>query len=88
MKKVHSIVLAVAALAAAPAALAETVVVTGTGEGASLSAASAKAQATLESNCSKAHKGTPVAGSFKVTFEKPLSNGKHYVDATMACDRP
>lgn len=86
--KMHSAIVALAVFAASQAALAETVVVSGTAEGASRNDAVAKAQATLESNCSKTYKGTPVTGSFKVTFDKPLSNGKHYVDATMSCSTP
>lgn len=86
--KLHFIAVALIAFAASQAALAETVVVSGTAEGASRNDAVTKAQATLESNCSKNYKGQPVAGSFKVTFEKPLSNGKHYVDATMSCNTP
>lgn len=87
MKKVHAVALAIFAFGACQGALAAVSNVTGNGEGASSEAAAAKAKENLDASC-KSFGGKPVSGSFKVTFEKPLSNGKHYVDATMQCDIP
>lgn len=85
MRKIRSIALLVLALGAGQVALAEIVNVTNRGEGANRDAAVAKAKKNLEEACTS-RAGKPVAGSMKVTFEKPLSNGTHYVDAIMSCD--
>ncbi len=74
-------------LAASQAASAAVSNVTGNGEGDTKEAAIAKAQQNLEASCTS-FRGTAVEGSLKVTFEKPLSNGKVYVDATMQCEIP
>ena len=87
MKKMHIIALALLAFGTCQTALAAVSNVTGNGEGASPEAAAAKAKENLEANC-KSFGGTAVSDSFKVTFEKALSNGKHYVDATMEFDIP
>ncbi|PAU51960.1 hypothetical protein BZL41_26375 [Pseudomonas sp. PIC25] len=87
MKKIHALALSMFALGTCELALAAVSNLTGNGEGATLEAATAKAKENLEESC-KSFKGSPVADSFKVTFDKPLSNGKHYVDATLQCDIP
>lgn len=87
MKKIRAIALAMFAVGTCHGAMAAVSNVTGNGEGASPEAAAAKAKETLEANC-KSFGGTAVSDSFKVTFEKALSNGKYYVDATMECDIP
>lgn len=87
MKKIHCLAFAVLALAASPAAFAEIGNLTNTGQGATQADAEAKAKKNLQEACSS-RGGKSVEGSFKVTFEKPLSNGQHYVDATMQCDLP
>jgi hypothetical protein len=87
VKKMHIVTLALFAFGTCQTALAAVSNVTGNGEGASAEAAAAKAKETLEANC-KSFGGTAVSDSFKVTFEKTLSNGKYYVDATMECDIP
>lgn len=74
------------ALASAPA-LAEVGNLTNTGSGPTKADAEAKAKKNLEEAC-RSRNGKIVEGSFKVTFGKPLSNGQHYVDATMQCDIP
>ena len=80
-----SVVFVALALGTSQMAFAEIANVTANGEGSSKDGAVAAAQKNLEANC-KSFGGKPVAGSLKVTFEKPLSNGKFYADATMACD--
>lgn len=79
--------LAFALMAASQGATAEVGNLTNTGEGATKADAEAVAKSNLEEACTS-RSGKVVEGSFKVTFDKPLSNGKHYVDATMQCDIP
>ncbi|QWP75598.1 hypothetical protein J5226_18565 [Lysobacter sp. K5869] len=74
------------AIASAPA-LAEVGTLSNNGTGATKAAAEAKAKKNLEDAC-QSHKGQVVEGSFKVTFDKQMSNGQFYVDATMQCDIP
>ena len=85
--KLHHWAFALVLAAASPAAFAEVGNLTNTGEGATKADAEAQAKKNLEEACTS-RSGKVVEGSFKVTFDKPLSNGKHYVDATMQCDIP
>lgn len=87
VKKLYAIALIVVAFGTSQAALATVSNVTGSADAATKEAAVKKAQENLNASC-KSFGGTPVADSFKITFEKPLSNGKFYVDATMQCDVP
>lgn len=83
----HAIALAIFAFGTCQGALAAVSNVTGKGEGSSKEAAVANAKENLDASC-KSFGGTAVSDSLKVTFEKTLSNGKYYVDATMQCDIP
>lgn len=87
MKKMRTFMLTMFTLAISPLAMAAVSNVTGKGEGATREAAVAKAKDNLNQSC-KSFGGKALPDSFKVTFEKPLSNGQHYVDATMQCDIP
>lgn len=87
VKKIYAVALVVVAFGTNQATLAAVSNVMGSANGATKEAAVKKAQGNLSAN-RKSFGGTPVADSFKITFEKPLSNGKFYVDATMQCDVP
>ncbi|MET4727805.1 hypothetical protein ABIE09_001609 [Lysobacter enzymogenes] len=87
MKKFPCLALAAFILVASAPALAEVGNLSNTGYGATKADAEAKAKKNLEEAC-HSRNGKVVEGSFKVTFDKPLTNGQHYVDATMQCDIP
>ncbi|MEI2429571.1 hypothetical protein RDV84_21195 [Lysobacter yananisis] len=87
MKTFPCLALAAALVLASAPALAEVGNLTNTGYGPTKADAEAKAKKNLEEACTSRN-GKIVQGSFKVTFDKPLSNGQHYVDATMQCDIP
>ena len=84
MKTFPCLALAALILVASAPALAEVGNLSNTGYGATKEA---KAKKNLEEAC-HSRNGKVVEGSFKVTFDKPLTNGQHYVDATMQCDIP
>lgn len=87
MKKPHCLALAFVLALASPAAFAEIGNLNNVGYGPTKADAEAKAKKNLEEACTSRN-GKIVEGSFKVTFDKPLTNGQHYVDATMQCDIP
>lgn len=87
MKKFHALALFAITLVASQAAMAEINNVTASADAANREAALKKLQETLDGNC-KGYGGTPVQGSLKIVFEKPLPTGKYFIDGTMQCDIP
>lgn len=87
MNKLHCLALAAVLIGASQPALAEVGNLNNTGYGPTKADAEAKAKKNLEEAC-HSRNGKVVEGTFKVTFDKPLTNGQHYVDATLQCDIP
>lgn len=87
MKLHHSAAIAALLFGTSQVCLAEVSNLTNSSTGASKADAEAKVKKVLEEAC-QSRSGKVVEGSFKVTFEKPLPTGQHYMDATLQCDLP